>query len=478
MGRTRADMLSGTPAPMTRPAAGFGGASGIGGAGRPTRRRFLTGVGAMGAAGLGLSVVTACAPGGQASPAKTTDPVTLEAWSPWEGTPADFERRQAALKEVHPHLSITWTGIGFGPYLDKITATVAADTPPDLPYLDNQHQGFFGRGKLLVDQGPLGKKDRDFKVDAIEPRALDLYTYEGQVLGYPWSLTTGQVFFNRALFDAAGRPRPDDLYRQGRWTWDAMSEAAVALTRRAGDGTAQQLGLSHRSIWRLALNANGTDVYDDFRKPKKSRLDEPAAIQALEWLQDLAARHRAAWNAADARTFGVNNNEAMNQGKVAMHVSWGVPFAGNARYAQVWDKMGWVPFPKGRASGAKAVADLTTEAQGIMRASKKQEAAWQYARWYHKDWQRLQLADKNNPRVASRSDLQDVARASLPAPQDLWFDMAKMGVARPVYPDRAKVEGEILNPAINPVLEGEGAPRAAALAVAKQINDYFAANPQ
>ena len=56
--------------------------------------------------------------------------------------------------------------------------------------------------------------------------------------------------------------------------------------------------------------------------------------------------------------------------------------------------------------------------------------------------------------------------------------MAKAGVARPVFPDWAKVDGNILSPAINPVLEGEQAPRATALAVAKQLNDYFAANPQ
>jgi ABC-type glycerol-3-phosphate transport system substrate-binding protein len=427
----------------------------------------------------GAGALAACGPlGGQAPASKATEPVTLEAWSPWEGTPTDFERRMEALKAVHQHITLQWTGIGFGPYLDKVTAAVASDTVPDLPYLDNQHQGFFGRNKMLLDQGPLGKRDRDFRVEAIEPRALDLYTYEGLVLGYPWALTTGQVFFNRALFSAGGRPQPDELYKQGRWTWDAMAEAATALTRRGPDGTVQTLGLSHRSIWRLALSANGTDLYDDFRKPKKSRLDEPAAIQALEWLQDLAIKHRAAWNAADARALGVNNNEAMNLGKVAMHVSWGVPFAGNARYAQVWDKMGWVPFPKGPTAGGKPVADLTTEVQGIMRASKKPEAAWLYARWYHKEWQRLQLADKNNPRVSSRSDLQDIARASLPAPQDIWFDMAKAGVARPVFPDSSKVDREITNPAINPVLEGEQAPRATALAVAKQVNDYFAANPQ
>src|SRR5262245_21032344 len=107
---------------------------------KTTRRRVLReplGAGVLAAGALG-----ACAPGGAAPAAQTTVPVTLEAWSPWEGTPTDFEQRLVALRAVHPHLTVTWTGIGFGPYLDKITASVAGDTPPDLPYLDNQHQGF------------------------------------------------------------------------------------------------------------------------------------------------------------------------------------------------------------------------------------------------------------------------------------------------------------------------------------------------
>jgi hypothetical protein len=85
----------------------------------------------------------------------------------------------------------------------------------------------------------------------------------------------------------------------------------------------------------------------------------------------------------------VNSNEAVNLGKAAMPVSWGVPFTENPRYTQAWDKS-WGGGPSGRAPtdpapGGKAVADLTTEVHGIMRASKKQEPVWLYAHWYHKD---------------------------------------------------------------------------------------------
>jgi ABC-type glycerol-3-phosphate transport system substrate-binding protein len=211
---------------------------------------------------------------------------------------------------------------------------------------------------------------------------------------------------------------------------------------------------------------------------KKSRLDEPAAIQAIEFIHDVAHKHQAAWKQPEAAQLGNNSNDAMNQGKLAMHVSWGVPRPDWARYAQVWDKMGWVPFPKGPASGGKVVADLTTEAQGIMKASKHHDAAWLYARWYQKDWQRTVLEEKSDARVASRRDLLDLSRAVLPPPQDLWFEMARNGVSRPIFPDWNKVSAEIINPGLNPVWDGQAAPRQAALTVAKQLNEFLAANPQ
>jgi ABC-type glycerol-3-phosphate transport system substrate-binding protein len=299
------------------------------------------------------------------------------------------------------------------------------------------------------------------------------------VLGYPWTLTTGQVFFNRELFRAAGRVTPDELVKQGRWTWPAMVESAVALTKRGADGKIEQLGIAQQSIWRLALNSNGTDLFDDFRRPKKSRLDEPSAIAALEYVQDLAHKHRAGWKQPEATDLGGNDLNAYKQGRVAMLIRWGQAH----QMEQVATATSAVPWPKGPAQNGAPVADLTTEAVGIMRdgAAKGQDAAWQFCRWYQKDWQTAVLRDPANPtaaRVASRSDLQTIARAALPAPQDVWFELAKIGVARPVFPDWGKVNTEIIGPNLNPVFAGERAPREAATTAAKQLNDFFAANPQ
>jgi multiple sugar transport system substrate-binding protein len=442
---------------------------------RRTRRAALGAAAAGGAALAGACAV----PGGTGAPeAASRQPVALAYWS-WFG-PASLAAQQPmldAFKQQAPHVTVEWTGVGGAEFLAKVTAAVAGNTPPDLVYLDNQHQGYFGKQALLVDQGPLGRRDRDFGVDQIDAKARDLYTYDGKVLGYPWTLTTGQVFFNRDLFAAAGRTAPDELVKSGRWTWPAMTEAAVALTKRGGDGRVETLGIAQQSIWRLALNSNGTDLFDDFRRPKRSRLDEPAAVAALEYVQDLAHRHRAGWKQPEATDLGGNDLNAYKQGRVAMLVRWGQSY----QMEQVAGATSAVPWPKGPADRGAAVADLTTEAVGIMRAAKGPDAGWLFCRWYQKDWQSAVLRDPANPtaaRVASRADLQAVARAALPPPQDVWFELARTGVARPVFPDWGKVTTEVIGPNLNPVFNGERAPREGATAAARQLNDYLAANPQ
>jgi ABC-type glycerol-3-phosphate transport system substrate-binding protein len=238
-----------------------------------------------------------------------------------------------------------------------------------------------------------------------------------------------------------------------------------------------QIGIAQMAVWRLALQSNGGDYFDDPRRPKKSRLDEPRAIAGIEYIRDLTHKYRAGWRNEDAQRLGGNDINAYNTQKSAMVLRHGV----HGRFPEVASVTGIVPFPKGPDAQGKPVTDLTTEAAGIMRASKSQDAAWQFCRWYHKDWQREILASATpmDARVASRSDLQDVARKALPPPVELWFDMAAQGLlSRGVNPDWDKMTRDIFNPGLNPVWAGERAAREAALDVSKQINDFLAANPQ
>jgi multiple sugar transport system substrate-binding protein len=450
-----------------------GGARGV--SAWQTRRMALQG--ALAAAGA-LGAACGVAGGGQEAPAAPKAPVMIEEWD-WHASAqaAQYQPMVDAFQKFAPNVTLNWVGVGGADILNKVTVAVAGGTPPDIAYLDNQHQGFYGKQKLLVDQAPLGKKERNFHSEVIDQRALGLYTYAGTQLGYPWLITTAQTFFNRNLFKAVGHPAPDELMKQGKWTWDAMVQASLATNKRNPDGTIQVLGIAQQSVWRLALQSNGSDYFDDPKVPKKTRLDEPQAIEAIQFITDLAQKHQVGWREPEATQLGGNDNNAFNANKVAMLVRHGVPGA----YPEVMAAVSAVPFPKGPDPKGRFITDLTTEAAGMMKGAKQQDTAWQFCRWYHQDWQRQILinAMPRDARVPSRSDLADVSRKALSTWADQWFEFPTYGVlSRPVNPDWAKMSTDILNPGLNPVFAGQRPARDGATTVAKQLNDFLAANPQ
>jgi ABC-type glycerol-3-phosphate transport system substrate-binding protein len=259
----------------------------VGGRSRRTALR-----GALAVAGA-LGAACGASDGGQEAPAASKAPVTIEEWD-WHTTAqaGQYQPMVDAFQAFAPNVTLNWVGVGSADILNNVTVAVAGGTPPDLAYLDNQHQGFYGKQKLLVDQAPLGKKEKSFHAEVIDARALGLYTYAGAQLGYPWLITTAQTFFNRNLFQAVGHPAPDELMKQGTWTWDAMVKAALATNKRNPDGTIQVLGIAQQSVWRLALQSNNSDYFDDPKVPKKSRLDEPQAIEAIQFITNLAQKTR------------------------------------------------------------------------------------------------------------------------------------------------------------------------------------------
>src|SRR5437867_3646729 len=115
------------------------------GSGRPegrSRRRTRRGLIAGALAAGGAGALAACGPLGAPGAVSTTkQPVTLEYWD-WHGPEqaVSYQPMVDAFQKQAPAITLHWVGIGSGPMLDKVTAAVAGGTPPDMVYLDNQHQ--------------------------------------------------------------------------------------------------------------------------------------------------------------------------------------------------------------------------------------------------------------------------------------------------------------------------------------------------
>ena len=114
---------------------------------------------------------------------------------------------------------------------------------------------------------------------------LDYYREKGALYALPVGADPLMLSFDADYFESMGVAPPD-----GSWDWDVLVENALKLTQREEDGTVTRWGLiAHDySIW-WALWQNEAEVADALTS--QCRLQEPAAVKALEYIWDLMHTH-------------------------------------------------------------------------------------------------------------------------------------------------------------------------------------------
>src|SRR5436190_8959265 len=113
-----------------------------------------------------------------------------------------------------------------------IASAVAGDAPDLLWATETTDTMYFLKGVIQ----PLDNyvtKDKQFKSADYFETVIAEYKGNGKQLGLPLLWGAYVLYYNRALFDQAGRKPPDDT-----WTWDTFLDAAKALTKPATDPAA------------------------------------------------------------------------------------------------------------------------------------------------------------------------------------------------------------------------------------------------
>jgi multiple sugar transport system substrate-binding protein len=151
---------------------------------------------------------------------------------------------------------------------------------------------FFSAGALL-DANDVVKRDR-LDLKDVPKNLMDDPAWKGKLLMLPSVFEPALIFYNKALFERAGRPDPGQLWAQKRWTWAAFQEAARALHPQSGaDGALPHLGYELRT-WDgevfSVVRSRGGDVLS----PDRTRfvLDDAAGIDALTQWAEQSARHK------------------------------------------------------------------------------------------------------------------------------------------------------------------------------------------
>jgi multiple sugar transport system substrate-binding protein len=167
-------------------------------------------------------------------------------------------------------------------YYTKVQTALAGGTSADLIWLSQEWiAGLADQGALLdvTDHLEADLRHPAADLDDYFPDILKTAMYAGRYYGLPWIAQPVVMYYNKALFDAAGMDYPDLS-----WTWDDFEAAAAALTQDTdGDGANDQWGFTMNGwpppqmfVWQAGGEVVSVDL-------TQSPVDTPEAIAGLDF---------------------------------------------------------------------------------------------------------------------------------------------------------------------------------------------------
>jgi multiple sugar transport system substrate-binding protein len=337
-------------------------------------------IGLVGVALLALLLVVACGEEeeerpGEATPTSPAAAETAEVqpasikWGVWGGAAQMelYEEARAAFREKYPQIEIEIvSAAGFIDYIQKINTLAAGDQSPDVIMMGGEWFPVFAEQGVFQPLDPFLVDTPDFREEDYLSAALEGLRYKEQLWGLPKDVNVNALYYNKDAFDEAGLDYPS-----ADWTWDDLLAAAQALTKRSG-GRIERYGFAAPAPWTFIWQ-NGGEIFDRNIDPTRVRIDEPEAVEALEFYFSLSSEHQVSPTPAEVQQTPLL--ELFAAGRLAMlqeHRGATVPFQRIRDF-----EWGIAPLPhqKERAS------ILNWAGWALSSQSRAPEAAWTFIRW-------------------------------------------------------------------------------------------------
>ena len=354
------------------------------------------------------------------------------------GSQAEYEAYQALVEAFQADNPNYQVEIRYVPddadYRRRLAADFSAGTQPDVMLLNYRRIAPFADEGALAPVGPyLAKSTAVKEADFYQP-AVDAFRFKGDLWCIPQNVSSLAVYYNKALFDAAGLAYPAD-----DWTWDDFVAAARALTvDQDGDGVTDQFGAGIDPVlYRLApfVWQAGGELVDNLDKPTRLILDSPAALQAFQWFVDLQVKEQVV---PDAAAEAARDSESrFLDGTLGMYFNSRRPVPTLRKIESFdWDV---APLPR----GAVPATVLHTDGYCLAGKSKDQEAAWKFIE-YANSPKGQEIVARTGRTVPS---LRSVAESSAfldptqkPANSQVWLDAVPTARTVPVMSNWPAIE--------------------------------------
>lgn len=275
------------------------------------------------------SALAAVALSGCTAPADD-GPVELTLWTGFTGGDrAAYEGLIETFNATHDDIQVTMEVQPWDSIAQTLPSAWATGQGPDLatPNFDPNVLANYLETDLVLALDAIGDGETQIDVDQLAPAAVDAFTVDGSLYAVPANIATLQLYYNKAIFEAAGVEVPT--------TVDEFRAAAIALT---GDGV-YGLSLAEREtiqMWPILQWLDGGDIVDE---KGCSVLDSPANVASLERWSQLVQD-----GVAPVGLTGAESDSLFSAGQAAMQLNG--PWAA-AGYTGAGIDLGVAPVPVG-----------------------------------------------------------------------------------------------------------------------------------
>jgi multiple sugar transport system substrate-binding protein len=334
---------------------------------------------------------------GGGSPAQAQKVTTIR--MVWQGEANELKLYQGLVskfEQSHPDIKVnleTVVASSDPEYFQKVQVIAASGDYPDVIY---GHYSWFPAAlakHFLLDMDPYLAKAGLAK-SAYFPTAIQQFSDHGKLYALPRETSSIALYYNADMFKRAGLRTPNEYYAAGQWTWDTFLTVAKKLTRDSNGKSADQPGFNPNAIvqWGTVAPVNmpfglfpvvysfGGDVLDPTNT--SCRLDRPAAVRGIAFLQDLILKQHAGILPSQAQQTNLFAN-----GKIGMMASgyWDIVVTGSAIKTFAWDV---APLPKGTIQSTR----VATGAYAIPAKAPHPDQAWTLIRFLSQPDNTMELA--------------------------------------------------------------------------------------
>ncbi|MBB6732965.1 ABC transporter substrate-binding protein [Cohnella zeiphila] len=185
---------------------------------------------------------------------------------------------------------ISVTSSGWADYFNKIQTMIAGGKAPDVIRVAIEGIQMFAKQDLLLPLDDYMKQFPDAveNYDDLHPKLQSPFVIDGKTYGFVWDWNNVVMHFNTDLLKEAGLPVPP-----ADWTRDDFLQYAQALTTDKGGKKTFGFEIPNyyfgASAW---LFNNDASVLDPTMTT--SKLDDPNAIEVMQFFQDLVYKYKVA----------------------------------------------------------------------------------------------------------------------------------------------------------------------------------------